>query len=196
MSCNNIFSRPALMFLCLLFVLPANAHHVLGRPSYSLSEDSTTPPGMQMETQIGSYLATYMAFPAFPSADEVGRVNLYISDIKTNEPYLGEVTFKTRDDTWLSSREETLGIQQIDDNVYRQRFMFKEDGDYIITAEFEADGEFHQIDFPLRIGEASSINPTGWAIGLIAAVLLGVSIINRKRIKQLQVSRHRDELNV
>ncbi len=44
----------------------AIAHHVLGRPNYSLNEDSNTPPSMQGEVQIGDYFVTYMAFPAFP----------------------------------------------------------------------------------------------------------------------------------
>ncbi len=43
------------------WLLPADfaaAHHVLGRPAYSLNEDSNTPPAMQAEIQIGDYLVT------------------------------------------------------------------------------------------------------------------------------------------
>lgn len=50
--------------------IPAYAHHVLGRPAYSLNEDSNTPPSMQVETQIGDYLVNMMVFPAFPKPGE------------------------------------------------------------------------------------------------------------------------------
>jgi len=67
--------------LILLFItsLPVStqAHHVLGRPAYSLNEDSNTPPSMNIETQIGDYLVTAMVYPAFPRAGESGRINLY-----------------------------------------------------------------------------------------------------------------------
>jgi hypothetical protein len=69
-----------LIFLWLLVLLPcqfAGAHHVLGRPTYSLNEDSNTPPSMQVETQIGAYFVSYMAFPAFPKPNEAGRVSVY-----------------------------------------------------------------------------------------------------------------------
>jgi hypothetical protein len=57
-------------------ISPAYAHHVLGRPSYSLNEDSNTPPSMQIETRIGNYFVTYMVYPAFPKPGEPGRINL------------------------------------------------------------------------------------------------------------------------
>ena len=40
-------------FISLLMSSESFAHHVLGRPAYSLNEDSNTPPSMQVETQIG-----------------------------------------------------------------------------------------------------------------------------------------------
>jgi hypothetical protein len=169
------------------------AHHVLGRPAYSLSEDSNTPPSMEVETQIGDYFVTYMVFPAFPKPNEPGRVNLYAARIDDGEPYLGEVTFTVRDDTWFGAEEEVLGVQPSDDNVYRQGFLFREEGDYIVTARFESSGEPYIIDFPLRIGEPAPIGPLGLAMGVIAVVLVSVSLLQRKRLQRLKASSHRLE---
>lgn len=183
----------ALASLILSFILlvapPAFAHHVLGRPAYSLSADSNTPPSLQVETQIGNYYVTYMAFPAFPKANENGRVNLYASHIDTGKPFTGQVTFKVRDDSWFSGNEEVLGVQAIDDNVYRQGFVFNKDGDYIITAEFEDGGEPYIIDFPLRIGEPLAIGPLGFLVLLIAAVLITVNVLQRRRRMRLKTER-------
>ncbi len=165
------------------------AHHVLGRPSYSLGEDSNTPPSMQVETQIGDFYVTYMAFPAFPKPNQQGRVNLYASRIDNGLPFDGEVTFKVRNDSWFSSTEETLGTQKIDDNVYRQGFIFKEEGHYIVTAEFEFGGEPYQIDFPLRIGEPISVGPIGLTVGILILVLIVVNVMQRKRRFQLKAQR-------
>jgi len=165
------------------------AHHVLGRPAYSLSADSNTPPSLQVETQIGDYYVTYMAFPAFPKANENGRVNLYASHIDSGKPFNGQVTFKVRNDSWFSRDEEVLGVQTIDDNVYRQGFVFSKDGDYIITAEFNENGEPYIIDFPLRIGEPLAVGPLGLLVALIAAVLVGVNLLQRRRRLRMKTER-------
>ncbi len=184
---------PIELFIALLVVtvwlLPANtavAHHVLGRPAYSLNEDSNTPPAMQAEVQIGNYLVTYMAFPAFPRPKEPGRINLYATRLDDGEPYDGKVTFMVRNDSWLSwfgvgDAGEKLGRQPPDDNVFRQGYLFDEAGDYFISAEFEVDGEPYVVDFPLRIGEPPPIGPMGVAVGLLIAVLVTVSVIQRRR---------------
>ncbi len=179
-GCIEVF----LLFVCCLSV---QAHHVLGRPSYSLNENSTTPPSMQVETQIGEYFVTYMVFPAFPSPNQPGRVNLYVSRIDDGKPFQGEVTFKVRDDSLFNDNEELLGIQPSDDNVYRQGFEFHESGDYIIRAEFESNGQPYQIDFPLRIGEPSPLGPIGITVGVILFVLIGVNLLQRKRLVSAKI---------
>lgn len=186
MQCMKYFT---IIMACLVYIQSAAAHHVLGRPSYSLSEDSNTPPSMQVETQIGNYFVTYMAYPAFPKANEQGRVNLYASHIDTGLPFIGEVTFRVRDDSWFAGNEEVLGVQAIDDNVYRQGFVFSKDGEYIITAEFFADGEPYIIDFPLRIGQPTAVGPLGIAIAVVACVLILVNVMQRRRRVQLQTAR-------
>lgn len=164
----------------------ASAHHVLGRPSYSLNEDSNTPPAMQAEVQTGDYLVTYMAFPAFPRPGKPGRISLYVRRTDDGTPFQGKVAFKVRNSSWLSwlgigGGSHRLGLRPPDDNVFRQGFLFEKAGDYIITAEFEAGGEPYVIDFPLRIGEPPPIGPIGIAVGALAIVLLAVNIIQRRR---------------
>ncbi len=176
------FIKSLFFFITLLTSITSTAHHVLGRPAYSLSEDSTTPPSMQVETQIGNYYVTYMVFPAFPSPEQPGRVNLYASRIDDGQPFQGEVTFKVRGDSWFSDEEEMLGKQPADDNVFRQGFEFKQSGKYIIRAEFSVDDEPYQIDFPLQIGEPSPFGPIGLAVGMIIFVLLAVNLLQRKRL--------------
>ncbi len=165
---------------------PAVAHHVLGRPAYSLNEDSNTPPAMQAEVRIGDYLVTYMVYPAFPRPKQPGRINLYASRIDDGKPYDGKVTFMVRNDSWLSwfgvgDAGDKLGRQPPDDNVFRQGYLFDQAGDYIISAEFQADGELYVIDFPLRIGEPAPIGPLGLAVGVLMAVLVTVNVAQRRR---------------
>jgi len=169
------------------------AHHVLGRPAYSLGADSNTPPSMQVETQIGEYYVTYMAFPAFPKPNQRGRVNLYASRIDNGNTFNGEVIFKVKDDSWFSSKEETLGTQNIDDGVYRQGFVFSKAGAYIITAEFESDGEPYIIDFPLQIGEPDSIGPLGITVAILIFAIVGVNITQRRRLQRIKAQQHHSD---
>lgn len=191
---------PKSLFLTLLLMMcaiPAHAHHVLGRPAYSLNEDSNTPPSMNIETQIGDYFVTAMVYPAFPRPGQPGRINFYATHLDTNQPLNAGVTFKVRDDSWFASSEEKLGAQVLDDSVYRQGFIFSKDGDYIITAEFQADGEPYSIDFPLRVGNPTPIGPLGITVAVIIFVLFGVSVVQRKRLMRakLQAGRSEQETN-
>ncbi len=161
---------------------PTLAHHVLGRPAYSLSEDSNTPPSAVVETQIGDYTVIYMVFPAFPQPNEPGRVNLYASHIESGDAFDGEVTFIGKNDSWFNPHETVLGTQTIDDGVYRQGFVFDASGDYIISATFVAQGHDYAIDFPLRIGAPAPIGPLGVLVILLGGMLVGVSIWRRKRL--------------
>lgn len=187
-----IFKLVGLFLLAIGFtwVIPVHAHHVLGRPAYSLNEDSNTPPSMEVETQVGKYYVSMMAFPAFPKPEQRGRVNLYAVRIDNGESYDGSVTFKVREDSWFGGELEILGTQPADDRVYRQGFAFHKAGNYIIRAEFESEGEPYQIDFPVRIGNPVPIGPIGLTVGSLAVLLIGVNIVQRRRLQRLQASQY------
>jgi len=192
---KNISHFMLLILLPLLITSEAVAHHVLGRPAYSLNEDSNTPPSMQVETQIGEYYLTYMVFPAFPKPGENGRINVYASRIDNGDTFQGEMSFSVSNDGWfIDKNEENIGTQQVYDGVFRQGFLFKEKGSYIITAKFESGGEPYVIDFPLQIGESSSMGPVGIALGTIVLALISVNVIQRKRLMREKIRQTRDEL--
>ncbi len=200
-----VMSFPRYRFILNLFIVfsllmasySAQAHHVLGRPSYSLGSESNTPPSAQVETQIGDYYVTYMVFPAFPKPNQPGRVNLYISRIDNGEPFQGRVSFNIIDDGWFNSQNELLGVQEVDDNVYRQGYEFNDDGDYIIRAEFVSDGELYKIDFPLQIGEKDLFGPIGTGVVVILIVLFGVNIMQRKKLVTARIkSAHKASSNL
>ena len=182
-SSPPIFRVSLLVFLATisLLVAPAEAHHVLGRPSYSLNEDSNTPPSMQMEVQIGNYMATVMAFPAFPKPKQTGRIHLHAAHLDNGVPYSGTVTFKIREDAWFGGHETVLGSQQADGNLYRQSFVISHAGHFVVTVLFAADGEPYAIDFPLTIGSPGHSLPLILAGGVMAVVLGGVAWLKKRR---------------
>ena len=174
-----------IFFSVLLYITNISAHHVLGRPAYSLNEDSNTPPSMQIEVQIGDYLITMMAFPAFPKPNQAGRLNLYASRLDNGKPYTGQVTFYVLDNHWFSDQKETLGTQIVDDFVFRQGFLFKNEGKYIIRAMFEADNQPYTVDFPLQVGQPSPLGLIG-SIVIFFILLLGtVRWLQHKRLQAL-----------
>ena len=184
-----------LILLCVSF--HSSAHHVLGRPAYSLNEDSNTPPSMVVETQIGDYSITYMVFPAFPQPRQRGRLNVYATRIDNGKTYEGQVSFSVRNDSWLNMlvtpEEELIGTQVIDDGVYRQGFVFEKEGDYIIQAQFIAEEQDYRIDFPLRIGKPSALGPLGITISLLMMLLIGVNFIKRKAVHRARFKQEKKE---
>ncbi len=190
------YLRLLFSFLLLSIVLghSVSAHHILGRPAYSLNEDSNTPPSMNLETQIGDYFITAMVYPAFPRPNESGRIHFYATHIDNNKPLNTNVSFTVSDDNFFSSNEpEKLGAQVLEDSVYRQGFVFKEEGDYIITAQFEAGGEPYTIDFPLRVGNPLPIGLLGSIVALVLTLLVGISLFQRKHLARQQRRLARDE---
>ena len=168
-----------------LAVAPTSAHHILGRPSYSLNEDSNTPPSMQVEVQLGDLFVTTMVYPAFPRLGVPGRINLYAKHTN-GRLYKGEVGFSVRKITWLSwfgmgeeSRE--IGRQLPDDNVFRQAFRLDREGDFLVTATLDIDGEPHMIDFPLRVGEVPMIGALEIIIALVVLTIAAVTLVQRRR---------------
>ena len=189
------------MLLLYCCITVADAHHILGRPAYSLNEDSNTPPSMNLETQIGKYFVTAMVYPAFPKPNEAGRIHLYANHLDTNKPLQAKVTFTVRDDRWFGAEKEQLGAQVLDDSVYRQGFVFREEGNYIITAEFEEEGEPYTIDFPLRVGNPLPIGLLGGIVIFVLVLLIGVSLFQRKKLKQgrrslAQENKKNSEINI
>ena len=167
------------------FLIPlAQAHHVLGRPAYSLNEDSNTPPSMNIETLIGDFFVTAMVFPAFPKPEEAGRINLYVTRLGSKQPLNADIEFSVRNDGWFNSKPEQLGAQVLDDNVYRQAFSFHQRGDYIISASFWDKGEHYIIDFPLRVGEPLPIGPLGIIVTLMLLLLIVVTMVQHKKIRR------------
>ncbi len=182
-----MLKRISLGLLAFLWLLPvdfAAAHHILGRPAYSLNEDSNTPPVIQGEVNVGEFAVTFMVFPAFPKPNEPGRVNLYVKRLDNGEPFLGKVGFTTRADSFFEGHHGTqkLGTQNPDDSVFRQRFEFHHDGDYIITAKFENAGEPYIIDIPLRVGAPPGIGPIGMIVAAFLIILAGVALLQRRRV--------------
>ena len=189
-----MFRFSKILYCIFLTLIPfiSQAHHVLGRPAYSLNEDSNTPPSMEVETSLGDYNITYMVFPAFPKPGVKGRINLYAVNINTGKPYDGKVHFSVRDDSWFSNNEETIGTQEIDDGVYRQGFVIQKEGNYIVTAHFMANNEPYIIDFPLTVGTPSEFTLPVIIIGAIFVFLIIISLIQRRRLMQMRIKDNKE----
>jgi hypothetical protein len=74
--------------------------------------------------------------------------------------------------------------------------MFREEGDYIITAEFVADGETYTIDFPMRVGSPFPLGPLGIIIVVVILVLVGVSVLQRKRLIRARIQVERNHRSI
>ena len=176
----------ASLLLCILPAGSVEAHHILGRPSYNLGEDSNTPSSLQAEVRAGDFDVTYMVFPAFPQPGGPGRINLYVTRSEDGGLFEGTVAFTMRDDSWAAwfgfgAEDEMIGVQHLDDGVFRQAFQFHNEGDYLVSAAFETGGEHHIIDFPLRVGPPSSVGPIGVALTVLVVLLLLITLIQRRR---------------
>lgn len=187
----SLFGTVVILLMGVLMEV-AVAHHILGRPAYNLNEDSNTPSSIQADAMIGDYMVTYMIYPAFPKPGEAGRINLYVKNVRGGAPYQGKVTFGARPNAWYngligSSDALILGVQPIDDYVYRQTFKISKPGPYMFNAEIKINGEAHVLDFPLMIGAPPGISLASIAVGLTLAILIGIGTAQRRRTRTGQI---------
>ncbi len=176
------FRYLGVLIVAIFFMGAAQAHHVLGRPAYSLGEDSNTPPGSEVELQVGEFAISYMAFPAFPQPRERGRINVYASYLKDGRPFDGEMSFKVREAGWFASAEEhVLGSQGPDDGVHRQGYSLEAAGKYTILVDFEAGGEPYRLEFPLQVGQSSRLPAIGMGMAVFAVLAISATVLRRRR---------------
>ncbi len=172
----------AVIFGLILFAGAAQAHHVLGRPAYSLGEDSNTPPGTEVEVQVGAFAISYMAFPAFPQPGERGRLNVYAAHLKEGHPFAGEMAFKVRKQGWFGdSREHLLGTQRPDDGVHRQGYALDQAGNYMVVVEFEAEHEPYRLEFPLQVGQPSRLPAIAMGTAIFVVLAIAAMLLRRRR---------------
>lgn len=185
-------AKTLMSFCCFLTAValqsPAFAHDVPGQPSHVLSEDPDAPPAVQVETHLGPYHVIFVASPAAANPGERGTLTLSASRSDDGQPFIGKVTFKALGDSISSGKEETIGLQYLRDDVYRQSFLFKEAGDYIVRAEFEADGEPYAVDLPLTIGTPSRIGTVGVAGISLLVALVTVNLVQRRRLRHMRAA--------
>jgi uncharacterized integral membrane protein len=77
--------------------------------------------------------------------------------------------------------------------VYRQGFLFHEDGDFVMTAELKAATETHVSEYPLRIGDPWPLGLIGIAAAVVVVLLAAVSILQRKRLLREKLRSTRSE---
>lgn len=181
--------------LVFLSISDVGAHHVLGRPSYSLDEDSNTPPSMQLESQIGRYFVTITVFPAFPKPGQLSLVKFYASHRDSEAAFDGIVHFSVRDDQLFgSSPQEEIGVQKapISEGIYSQGMVFQNEGYYILSIFFEAGGEPYTVDLPLTIGTPPSHGPVLAAVGVIGLVMILIPVA--KRLRSVRMHRMKEKV--
>lgn len=185
---NQLIAGWVFLLGFLLWVPQVEAHHVLGRPSYSVNEDSNTPSSMQIETQIGQYTVVITVFPAFPKPGRLTVVKLYATHTKTNASFPGPVHFFVLDDVWFGGTpEEQIGTQErpnLDGGIFKQGLAFEKEGFYIISARFEYGDEPYVIDIPVQIGSPKSFDQILIAVGVVVLVLATVALIKRAKRKR------------
>jgi hypothetical protein len=81
------------------------------------------------------------------------------------------VSFQVSEDGWFAAPAETIGEQQARQGVVEQGFEFSRDGQYIIRARFDSDGQPYKVDFPMQVG-----NPQRWLAMLLAVAVVLVTL--------------------
>ena len=177
------------VLLMLVLSAQALAHHAVGRPQYTLAQGEGGTARVEIQLQIGAYAVHYLAAPALPQPGQSGRVELALTAIADRAPYRGEVSFHVRTEGWFGGPErrlvEPVGDESMGDvaaaGVYRQGFVFSEQGAYTIIARFASRGQPYTLEFPLQVGNSSAWPALLIAIGLVVLLLLLVRVLAARR---------------
>ncbi len=166
--------RSAFYALLLLFSTTSVAFHLMDSPTYS-SE------AMVVEKTIGNYDVTFELSPTFIDENSISVISLHISQIDTGYTLDKSVTFSIFDDyIFFTSPVKELGIQQLNDGFYQQKFSMTKQGNYIIRAQFDELGEAFILDLPIKVGNGNPLQVIGISISIIITFLFFVNVLRRK----------------
>jgi hypothetical protein len=183
---NHRIKIIAIFFLlaCIAFALSANAHHILGVPHYAYDEAYPQTPTLTYRIEAGPNEVRMTGYPGIPKPGERCSLHVYISNRDNGTPFKDPVTLTVMQDSFFGDDPIIYGpsTAHLEEAMFKFNPIFKEEANYIIRVQYQAEGAPWIIDLPMAVGEPG--NP--WTVlGTLAAALTTFLIIIRAiHIKQ------------
>lgn len=185
-----------------LLMPAAMAHHILGVPHYAYDEDYPQTPVLTYSVEAGPYNVRMSGFPGKPEPGEPCRLHVYLSRVDTGEPYRKNVTMTVMRDRLLGADPIVYGPveAELEEAMFKFHPLFKDEANYTVRIEYEAEGAPWIIDLPMVAGEPGS----PWAVvggiggGLVVFLVvmraIRIKVRRRERLRQTQTSSNPDSI--
>jgi len=167
----------------------AHAHHILGVPHYSYDEDYPQTPVLTYRVDTGRYDVKMTGYPGKPEPGQRCSLHLYIRHNETGSLLDARVKMTVTRQRFLLSDPVIYGPMQaeLDERIYKFHPHFDLEGEYLVSVEFEAEGEPWRVDVPLVVGEPRS--PVVVLGVSLSGLVLFVLIARALRIKRARRAR-------
>lgn len=176
----------------LLFVFgrTAFAHHIMGLPHYAYDEDYPQAPVLKLTEQVGSWDFQLTGYPGNPEPGNRTEMHVYVVDTQTRALYRGDLRLDVRRSAMVGNGDLIFGpeIAVLSENLFKLYPTYPDEGNYVITLEFQDGDIVSTLQFPMVVGEPGSPWTTllifGGGIGLLLIVVRAARI---KRARALEL---------
>ncbi|RMF70945.1 MAG: 4Fe-4S binding protein [Planctomycetota bacterium] len=176
--------------LLLLALLPARAeaHHILGLPHYSYSENYPQNPTFEYPAQTGPYDVVLTCYPGRPNPGEPANLSFYIKNRNTGAPYTPPVVVRVLQTFTFGRNREILPPTSVEpfEVTHQLSATFPETGEYVVELKMDVEGKPEVIPFALTVGDetatASVLVAAGTGLALFLIIVRAIKIKQRRRI--------------
>jgi len=179
-------SLPIITSLLLLGLLPvrASAHHILGIPHYSYSENYPQNPTYEYPATSGPYDILLTCYPGEPVPGNPTDLAFYIKDRKSGQPYNQPITVRVLRTFTFGRNREILHPTVVDpvEIPHLLTATFPADGEYVIEMTLDVEGKPEIIPFGVTIGNPTATTSILAAVGI--GFMLFIVIVRAIKIKR------------
>ncbi len=156
----------------LLMPTAAQAHHILGLPHYSYSENYPQAPTLEYPATTGPYDVLLTCYPGTPVPGEAANLAIYIKNRDTQTPYDRPITVRVLQTFTFGRNREVLPstVVQPFEVPHKLSATFPADGEYVVELTMDVEGKSEVIPFMVIAGNPSA------TISILIAVALGLAV--------------------
>ncbi len=179
----------------LLSAGPVAAHHIMGIPHHTYSEEYPQIPIVEVQAQTPHSDVHFTYMPGTPRPGQDVRFKLYARGREDGKPRTPPMKVEVYKETFFGGLEPVRDAFEIEPGVGPERndfkwfINFREAEAFKIRVHYpDVGGGVEVLDFPVTIGETDDRPLIGAAFGtlVLAAVVVGVTKRRRKRQKRAE----------
>jgi hypothetical protein len=179
-----------LLVACFIYMLSAQAHHILGIPHYAYDESYPQAPILTYKVKAGVHEVQMTGYPGNPQPNEACSLHVYVRSLDGGAPFDGAVSLKVHRDRFILADPLIYGPSEakLEEAIYKFYPRFDQEANYNVFIDFEYNGEPWTIELPMVVGEPGNpwvvLGSVGGGLALFIIIIRAIRIKQKRRAQE------------